>query len=62
MAISDHQRFFDATDFDGEGFLIHPAVEFAVSEPKDGYKGHHLHTCTASSALRSRSPRPVCTG
>jgi len=50
MAISDHERFFDATDFDAEGLLVYPAVEFGVTEPKDGYKGHHLHGLLGTEA------------
>lgn len=43
VAISDHERYFDSTEFDTDDFLVYPAIEWAVEEPKDGYKGHHLH-------------------
>lgn len=43
LGLSDHERFFDSREFDEQDFLVYPAVEFGVSDPKDGYKGHHLH-------------------
>lgn len=50
IAISDHERFFDATDFDDDGFLVYPAIEFAVGKPRDGYKGHHLQGLAGTPA------------
>lgn len=43
LGISDHERYFDSTEFDSENFLVYPAIEYAVEEPKDGQKGHHMH-------------------
>lgn len=43
IVISDHELYFDSTEYDTEHFLVYPGIEWAVEEPLDGYKGHHIH-------------------
>lgn len=43
LGISDHNRYFNTTEYDSDDFLVIPAIEWSVREPKDGIKGHHIH-------------------
>lgn len=43
IVISDHETYFDSTAYDSEDFIVHPGIEWAIEEPKDGHKGHHIH-------------------
>jgi hypothetical protein len=42
LALSDHERYADTTEFDTEEFLLIPAVEYAVNAPGAGFRGHHF--------------------
>lgn len=43
FGLSDHERYYGGTEFDTSTFILYPAIEYAVSNPKDGWKGHHMH-------------------
>jgi len=43
IVISDHEMYFNSTALDSDDFIVYPGIEWAVEEPKDGFKGHHLH-------------------
>ena len=61
-ALSDHERFFDSMKFDSDKFLVLPAIESAVEEPKDGYKGHHLNGILGTPAQRAAATAPFAHG
>lgn len=51
LGISDHNRYFNTTEFDTDDFILIPAIEWSVREPKDGIKGHHIHGIWGTSEM-----------
>lgn len=51
LGISDHNRYFNTTEYDTDDFIVVPAIEWSVREPKDGIKGHHIHGVWGTSEM-----------
>lgn len=42
-SISDHDRYFNTTEYDSDQFIVIPAIEWTVLGPDNIHKGHHVH-------------------
>jgi hypothetical protein len=51
LGLSDHNRYFNTTEYDTDEFIMIPAIEWTVREPKDGIKGHHIHGIWGTSKM-----------
>lgn len=55
MAISDHDIYFDSTEYDSESFLVLPAIERSVVVAEGGFKWHHIHGVRGTAAMVARA-------